>query len=261
RLTIAATLALLRKPEFTKAAYALLRELAAFGAHNQDQAAREAFANERVQPFIAHWGVPPPQAPDLVDPDPRRRVVDALASGRWGIVGVFAWTTEREIQAHARKIRRAVAKQHRDAETVQRAQLARWLEDCGFGRAEIAMAVWGRTTGLRRPSRAKAIQRISEEDERRQLAELQAQGLSRRAAENRLLCRARGSEAAAVAAVRMAEIRYVRALEALNRDLSAPRAAEPRAHALTLLFRAVADGDDADVRRHAAAVRQAFLGN
>src|SRR5687767_2080563 len=87
--------ALLKNTEFCSDARAILRHLAAV-REKGDEDEFERAAVESAPRFIKKWGVLPPQAVELVDPDPRRRLVYALASGTWGVVPIFPWTTDRE---------------------------------------------------------------------------------------------------------------------------------------------------------------------
>ena len=216
---------------------------------------------EMAQPFFARWGVLPPQTGELLDADPRRRLVEAIASGRWGIVPVFQWTKNHEIRERVRKIRSVIGKQHRDALILRDEQLMGWLEACGFHRPAIARAVSGRQTGLRRPTKAQAIARTSEDHERQLYEEYRNRGLTEAKIEQQVYKRLRGSEAPASAAVRMGERRYIDRTERLNEALATPIQSEPLSEALTVLFRALLhDEDDATVKRRAGAVSNAFVG-
>src|SRR5207237_221197 len=121
----------------------------------------------RTQPFHDRWGVWPPQTGELLGADPRRRLVEAIASGNWGIVRVFPRTTDREIQSRVKTIRRTISKQHKDSLNGRTTQLVAWLQDCGagFDRKAIARAVHGWTKGLSRPTKAQAIARTSRKRE------------------------------------------------------------------------------------------------
>jgi len=204
--------------------------------------------------------VPPPTTAELLDGDPRRRVVDAIASGRWGLVLVFPWTTNRQIQTGMKIIRAAIRKQHRDALVNRHAQLVSWLEACGFDRPTIARAVFRRRSGLRRPTRAEVIRRTSEGRETQLYGEYRGLGLTHQQIQRKIYRRLRGSEALASASVRMTGQRYKKYLQRLNDDLAVPTQSEPLSHALTILFRGLPDDTDTTVRRHAGAVRDALLG-
>jgi hypothetical protein len=196
---------------------------------------------------------------ELLDADPRRRLVDAIVSGRWGLLLLFPSTTDDEWRKLVTTIRLVVPKQHKDALNVRGPQLAAWLEVCGFTRAAIARAVFGRQTGLRRPTTAEAIARTSWDHDHELHEEYRKQGLTDLQIDQRIYRRLRGSEARASAAVRMKERRYWKRIEGLNEDLATPSQSEPLSHALTMLFRALADQNDAAVRRHAIAAKVACL--
>src|SRR5437879_1820974 len=147
---------LLKDPEFCADAGRIIAEVAAIAEqapNAQDGQPRvgqlgQAFA------FLERWGVPPPTSGELVNPDPRRRFVDAIASGRWGVVPIFPWTTNQQIKTSIKKIHPVIRKQHKDALVNRHVQLVRWLETIGFERPTIARAVFGRRKGLRRPTKA-----------------------------------------------------------------------------------------------------------
>jgi len=253
-------LALLENPTFCDEALQLIQAIAAFVATAPGDEQREAFVLEQTTPFAEKWGVPPPQAGALVNPTPARKVADAVMSGRWGVLPIFAWTTERETRPAIQRIRRVVRKQQQDAETARRAQLARWLEDCGLGfsRPAIAAAVWNRRRGLRRSSKAQAIAQLPEKVERAWYQAYLAQGRSPQQAERLTSKRARGSEALASATVRMAERRYEQDLDRLNAALASPASSEPVSAALTMLYRADRH-DPAELGRWLTALRTALL--
>jgi hypothetical protein len=260
KLPIRSVLALLENLAFCDEAHQLIQKIAAFVATSPGDEQRMAFVLEQTTPFVEKWGVPPPQAGALVNPTPARAVADAVMSGRWGVLPIFAWTTERETRPAIQRIRRVVRKQQQDAETARRAQIARWLEDCGLGfsRPAIAAAVWNRRRGLRRPSKAQAIARLSEKVERTWYQAYLAQGRSPQQAERLTTRRARGSEAPASATVRMAERRYEQDLERLNATLASPVPSEPVSAALTRLYRADRH-DAADLGRGLAALKNALI--
>jgi hypothetical protein len=259
-LTMSETLALLNNSEFCSAGHALLARIANFASSTHDLEQRNAFLLEQTLPFLQRWQTLPPQAPNLVSPDSRRELVAAIASGRWGLVPIFASTTNKQIMAAARTIRRTIHQEHQDAENARRAQLSAWLESLGFSRPEIAKAIWGRRDGLRRPTRGQALGRISEREETALLDTYLAEGLTRNEAEQRIYKLLRGSEPKATAAVRMARRRYTDRLKTRNTALAAPVMSEPISHALTLVLRAETDGADAEeIRRLVAALRKALI--
>jgi len=260
RLSITAALKLLTNPQFAEAVKNFHVEAA--GIRTAD--AMTAEAQDRLialgERFRVTWGVLPSPAVLLVDPDPRRRVVEAMGSGRWGLILVFSWTTDAEIQAQSKAIRKVTGKRHHDAQEEHRAQCADWLEASGFSRPQVAQAVWGRRHGLRRPTRTEAIRALPEERERHLIAQATEQGLSHHQAEQQLLRQARGSEAPASAMVRMAEARETARVEHLNQDLAIPVVSEPLSAAITALIRTLDDHEtDTEVRLKARAVHQALL--
>src|SRR5688572_29341106 len=127
--TTAQTLALLKDARFRKQALTVLSEMAKLRAIDPPAGEWESRAQQLLMPFVAEWGVPPPHAAVVLDQDPRRHTIEAIASGRWGVVTIFSWTTDRDVRRAAKKIRQAIGKQHQDAANERRAQLARWLED------------------------------------------------------------------------------------------------------------------------------------
>ena len=260
RPSITAALKLLTNPQFVEAVKNFHEE--AVGIRTADAKTAEA-QNCLIalgKRFRVTWGIFPPPAVLLVDPDPRRRIVEALGSGRWGLILVFPWTTNGDIQAQSKAIRKVTRKRHHDAREEHRAQCADWLEASGFSRPQVAQAVWGRRHGLRRPTQAEAIRALPEERERQLIARATEQGLSHHQAEQQVLRQARGSEAPASAMVRMAEARETARVEHLNQDLATPVVSEPLSAAITVLIRALEDQEpDTEVRLKARAVHQALL--
>ena len=258
--SIEEVLALLSDPDFVRDVKQFIGEAAALRqqALSLDEWTRRA--PEIAQGFRERWGVWPPHTLEVLDADPRRRIVDALASGRWGILSVFAWTTDIEVGRLVKGIRRVVGKRHTDSLGTREIQLVRWLEDCGHGfqRPEIARAVFGRDKGLRRRTAAEAIRTTPEETERALYARYKKLGFGDHEIERRVMRRLRGSEPPATAAIRMAGSRYERQLEDLNTKLVAPVGSEPLSQALTPLFRELPDLDAVPLRRRVRAVVEAF---
>jgi hypothetical protein len=260
RLSITAALKLPSNARFVEAVKNFHEEAA--GIRTAD--AMTAEAQDRLsalgERFRVTWGVLPPPAVLLVDPDPCRRIVEAMGAGRWGLILVFPWTTDAEIQAQSKAIRKVARKRHHDAQEEHRAQCAEWLEAGGFSRPQVAKAVWGRRHGLRRPTREEAIESLTEEREQQLIKEATEHGLSYSHAEQQLLRQARGSEAPASAMVRMAEARETARVNQLNRDLATPVVSEPLSAAITALIRALDDQQaDSEVRVKARAVHRALL--
>jgi hypothetical protein len=252
-------LALLDDPEFCAAAKrAILEGVEALmkpGPHDERLGEAEA-VRER---FESLWGVPPPTSGELLDNDPRRRLSDAIAAGRWGLVLILPWTANRAIDARVKAIRAVVRKRHQDALVDRHAHLVRWLELCGFDRPTIARVVFGRRSGLRRPSKQEATGHISFDREQQLMQPLLDAGLTHAQAEQRVFKKLRGSEARASAAVRMTAKRYVIRTSRLNQDLAKPVQSERLSHMLTMLYRGL-DQDHAAIRHGAICVRDAFLG-
>jgi hypothetical protein len=260
RLSITAALKLPTNPQFAEAVKNFHEEAAGIRTANT----MTAEARDRLialgEQFRVTWGVLPPPAVLLVDPAPRRRVVEAMGSGRWGLILVFRWTTDADIQAQSKAIRKIVGKRHHDAQDEHRAQRADWLEGCGFSRPQVAKAVWGRRHGLRRPTKAEAIRALPEEREQQLIEQATDRGLSYNQAEQELLRKARGSEAPASAMVRVAEARETARVKRVNQDLATPVVSEPLSAAITALIRALDDQEtDSEVRLKACALHRALL--
>jgi hypothetical protein len=260
-----AILALLDSTDFCSEAYRLLRSLAPLyeAAHRgeaTDQSKLDEAVGRLLDPFIEKWGVPPPQAADLIHPDPRRRVAAAVASGVWGLVPVFPWTKDQDVRSALSRIRRAIKKQHNDVENIRRAQLARWLEECDIPVREIAKTVWGRLKDLRRPTKQQAIRGLSEDEETRLYHQYLSRGLSADEAERRIYRKVRGSEVKAMSMVRMAERRYVERAEAVNVALAQPLHVDDFTHAVTMMCRAVGDENPAEIQRWAVEAKRAAVG-
>ena len=273
KLSPEAVIAMLDDPDFCDEARSVIAEAKVLyeQATSSDESKEKIIA--RAQSFRGRWGVWPPQTGELLDPDPGRRVGEAIASGNWGIVLVFPWTTDREIYACIKKIRSTISKWHKDSLNFYTAQLEGWLEDCGagFGRKAIVRAVRRRTKALSRPTTRQAIARAARETPERETELYQkyrqqyrelgiAEADIDRLAEQRVYRALRGSEAPAHAALRMAGSRYLDRINELNPDLATPIQSEPLSHALTTLFRELKE-DNASVRQHAVHAKVVFLGD
>jgi len=226
--------------------------------------------------FVSKWGIFPPPYSELLDPHPKRAQGDAIITGNWGIIPVFPWTTVKEIQEEARRIRRAIDKRHLDTiDNERRDMIARWLwlhrradGSQFFSNTEIARHVWGRKTGLRRPTKAEAIARLDPVEEEalfRQFRQLyMEQGVeerdARRQAERRVYRRARGPEAPAAAAVRQALRRDMKRREAFQRDYEIPQPRDPISYALTMLIRTIIFGpkDEEEIGQRLLALHEAI---
>jgi hypothetical protein len=263
RLMIKDALKLLTNPQFCEAVKKTHEEAAAIRAAGVATGEAQGGLIELGERFRVTWGVLPPPAVLLVDPDPRRRVVEAIGSGRWGLILVFPWTTDAEIQAQSKNIRKVVRKRHRDAQEDHRAQCAEWLEGSGYSRPQVAKAVWGRDRGLRRPTTAEVIEEVSVDQEREWIEKAMARGLSYEQAAQQYRQHRRkiqGSEAPASAMVRMAEARETARVDKLNEDLATPVTSEPLSAAITRLVQALHDQEsDSQVREKARAVHRALI--
>ena len=201
-------------------------------------------AEEHIAPFVRRWAVLAPIDRELVENEPSKEVIFSILTGRWGVIPVFPWTSESDIKSQAAKIRRAIGKIHKDAEGKQRGMIARWIRmnpsRQGLApRAEIAVAVWRRRDGLRRPTRAQAIQKLPDEEEAELLSSYKKQGLSHGQASRRVYRRARGSEAPAVRMVRAAESRQEQASIAFQKELQSPKQLDKAGYYLTMLLREI----------------------
>jgi len=261
--SIGEVLDLLKDPDFCADAHRTIMEAAEITARAANAKERQARLEQLGQPFFERWGVAPPTSGELLDSDPRRRCSDVIASGRWGVVPVFPWTANRQILSSLKTIRSVIRKQHRDALITRHAQLVIWLQILGFDRPAIARAVFQRRKGLRRPTKAEAIDRMPEDQEQQFYEHYRGLGLTPKQVEQKVYKKLRGSEAPASAAVRMTEQRYVERLERLNEHLATPVRSEPLSCMLTTLYRALLNENSIEnntaIRHHAIAVRDAFL--
>jgi hypothetical protein len=187
---------------------------------------------EIIEPVWARWRALP--AFSLVALEFRTAI--AILSGSWGLVKVLPWTTDQDIAAATRDIRRVIGKAHQDQQTARRGALAEWLELHDFTREEIARAVWHRTRGLRRPSRAAALAR-SEAREHELMRRFLDRGANYREADRRTVRALRGSEAPGIAAVRKAIGRARQEARALQQALTSPKTSDPLASAVADILR------------------------
>jgi hypothetical protein len=237
---VARLLRLWRRPDFQRANLALLEEAYPLILRLRGTPGPEwdAFRESRVVPFAQQWQAwPAIHVELLLGPDRAETFLDLLA-GRWGVVPIFPETTETDIRRAARRIRTRIGKRHRDAQTLSRAVLSRWLEDNGIPRRAIPQLLGWREGGADRPSAAAAVAARSFEDEAALMHRLWPAGVSHRAADRRVRRRLRGTEAPAARMVRKAQAQYAAWRHQLEAALTAPRAADPVSAALTRLLRA-----------------------
>jgi hypothetical protein len=259
-ISIIAALQLLENPEFRSAVQSFHSEAAmlATGGLTPEEGQRRII--ELGKQFQVHWNVFPPPAVILIDPDPRRRIVEAIGSGHWGLILVFPWTKDTEVQAQSKTIRRVAGMRHDDAHEERRAQCADWLRGCGFSQSQVARAVWGRRHGLRRPTANEVLDQQGMEQEKAWIEEAMKRGASYEQAARQYMRTARGSEAPASAMVRMAQARESTRVKKLNEDLGAPVVSEPLSGAVTALVRAFDNQEsDSQIREKARAVHRALI--
>lgn len=264
--SIQSVIDLLQNPEFCQDARRIIEAAKPFYAQAPSPEEWQRLVVDLVEPFGKRWGVVPPTSGALLDLDPRREPAEAIGAGCWGIVLLSTQTTNREIRARIKSIRNVIRKRHRDALDLRRVQLARWLEEFReeefphFTRSAIARAVFGRRTGLRRPTKTQAVKGLPMNEEQRLWEKYREAGVPADKIEQRIYRKLRGSEAPASAALRMSQSRYLRWVEQRNEALATPIQSEPLSYALTHLFRALLDESDATVRQRAIDVRNAFVG-
>ena len=249
-LTLKQAIALLDNPDFRLQARNLrdfFADPSQFGGTKQ---VNELCLRALVGGFEQDWGVLPPVKTEELFADPWTRIGRAVEAGRWGLIPVYPWTTETEVQAARRRIQRKTGKQHADAASGRKAEIAFWLalqtdaKDHPLSRAEIVRAVWGRTRGLRRPTRSQAIAQLSEAQEEALTQKYMRQGLSREEvaamlfhAEKQIKGRARGSEAKGLMQLRQTLARYQKNIQKKKTAIAAPKECDPLAYPITMAIR------------------------
>jgi hypothetical protein len=248
-ITLEQAVRLLKNPKFRAAAIAFRDTIWDLIKSGNDQGQRDAdkWASaefERLR-FIATWKVSPPvQLEELFD-DERTRIDRAIQSGRWGLIPVYPWTMEAEVQAARKRIQQKTAKAHRDAQTLRKAEIALWLADQEdargrpITRAAIDRVVWGRQKDIRRLTPGQAIARLPERQESAWVRDYRQQGLPEDTIEARVIQRARGSEGRGLAQVRKALGRYTSTMAATKAAIAAPKKCDPIAYAITMAIRAL----------------------
>ena len=224
------------------------------------------FSQRIIEPFELKWGVSPPQYELLVYIQ-RRNPLFSVMNGQFGLIPIFPWTPMQEIKKRAATIRKAIGKVHRDSAGYPKGLIAQWVRShpSKMGKAprqEIARAVWGRTTGLQRPSQTEAMARLTEEKEVELYSRYKGDSASYREVERRVYRYARGSEAQAVATVRMAEKRAEIFRDAFYRSLVASDEFDTLGYATSRLLQGVfihPPLKKALLRRHAAWIRDLII--
>jgi len=203
------------------------------------------FNKDVIDPFIKKWGAFPPEKNLLVSSS-RYKTHYAIMTGLWGLIPVFPWTTRQEIEKQARQIHRAIGRKHKDFMENRRAQIAEWLSwhrhsvtDKAPRPRDIAAVVWGRTKGLKRPSKAQGVSKMSFEREQELMKRHKDKGKTRREAQRLVIQQVRGKEAPASAMVRMAKRRMKREQTELEKKVRDPRKTDKSGYALTMLLREI----------------------
>jgi hypothetical protein len=270
-----ALLALLDDPEFQTASVQVIdaaarrwREIeAAGGTEATWQEHWPAFAEAHVAPVVARFHAAPMFVRSVAAPDPRWRAAMAMAAGWWGLPPLWPWLPQREIRRRVSAIYRNLRPLRSAIERPRRAVIGDWLDVHGIPRSVIAQVVSGRTTGLRRPPAARAIQRLTSEEEQRLITRWRERlvtggmdpGQAYREAERRAIRAARGGEAPAAAAVRHALKRGEAATERLTDALLAPESHHPVSFLLTRIFEAHLGGDQPRVHQLIGELRHTLL--
>jgi len=87
---------------------------------------RPFFIKNHEDPFLAKWKAIPAPVNLLRSPDHYRRFY-ATVNGLMGIIPVYPWTTQKEIEQHARRIHRQIGTTHKNSTGDRRIQIAKWL--------------------------------------------------------------------------------------------------------------------------------------
>jgi hypothetical protein len=230
---------LLRRPDFRRENLALLQDVARLrAAHPKGIPGPEwdAFLRRRVVPFAKRWKAWPSIDPDLFRP--ARSPLSAMLSGQWGVVPVFAWTTDAELRAATRRVRQRIGRRHQDARTPERAMLSRWLETNGIPRREIPRLLGWRADGADRPTAAATLAHVSEARLQAMIRRLVKRGWSEREARREVVRRLRGTEVPASRMVRLSQARFDATRHALEAALIDPPPADALSATISRVVRA-----------------------
>lgn len=232
--TVRQAIALLSNPAFQAAVAAFHEPVAAVADSGEDAGQLiGAIWREKREAFKATWGVAPPPG-TLLERDERFNEAAALLAGRWGVIRVFPWTTERDVMAELKTIRTNTGRHDRRLGPEPRHdELAAWLDESGFDAVDIARVVWGRTKGLKPRTR-----KLTFEGEQKLVQKvLAATGGKYSAAERQAKRAAKDSEAPAAAMVRMAVARNREARSDAAAERHNPQMAEPISACLMRILR------------------------
>jgi hypothetical protein len=237
---------LLQNPDFLHDASAVNRQIRLVSERALSQSDWDSewpsLSDTILRPFLQKWGVVPPVTELLNFEDPNRSQVLDILSGRMGLIPVFPCTTQKEVIDTARKLRKLLHKTRSLTASRRKALMASWLRDQTIngkrpGWSEIAAVVWGRTKGLKLPTIAATVRRLSVGKETALYKRCMAQGLSPSQTMRAVYRLARGSEAPASAMVRMAEARLREDEERLTAALQNPEFHDRLGFCLTLLLK------------------------
>jgi hypothetical protein len=189
-----------------------------------------------------------------------RRAVQALR-------GVRSEDVTRDVRHRVAAILRTLRPLRSAIEPPRRTTISAWLDLHGIPGSVIAEVVSNRTTGLRRPSTAKAIQRLTVEEEQRLIVRFRERLLAggmdpaqaNREAERHTIRAARGGESPAAAQVRKAINRDEAAGARLTDALLVPESHDRAAFLVTQMIQADAVGDPQRVSELLRDLRQTLL--
>jgi hypothetical protein len=227
------------------------------------------FMSKFLDPFAEKWGGVYPPPDELLSSPLRLGTQSATMTGRWGIIPVYPWTTEKEVKNRMKNIQRAIGKEHQDFRVFYLSHVARWLRDFYIspktgrppGLGKIAAAVWGRKKGLRRPSKRAGIASLSVELEAKLMQRYIAKGKTRQEATRLIYQRARGSEAPASAMVRMALNRLRDRRIDTDKAITDPQKTDQLGLAITMILRELPTSESSHRDLQAICTKAVELGN
>ena len=204
-----------------------------------------AFMSKFLDPFMAKWRGAHPLSDELLSSSLWQKKEIATMTGRWGVIPVYPWTTEKDVNRQTKQIQKAIGKQYTNPTAYRLTLIAKWLSDSYLSTRthkppklrDIAAAVWERKKGLNRPSKAQAIANLSEGREVELMRAYIAKGKTRLEAERLIYQRVRGNESAAAAQVRTALGRLRKEQDNLKNVISDPQKTDTLGLAITMLLR------------------------
>jgi hypothetical protein len=146
---------LLKNEEFIRDSHAYYRaryEYVGSGLQEEWDRRRPQFLIDVHDHFVKKWGATPPGVVLLTSPIHYRKYY-AITTGQWGLICVYPWTSQDEVEKQVQEIHTAIGKRGKDFVSDRNIHVADWLSQQTMPKGtrpstdEIASVVWNQKQG------------------------------------------------------------------------------------------------------------------